>query len=229
MRILSKITLLTLLGTCIFSISKAQKIITEGTLTYDIVYDLTDDQKKTIDAENLPSISKVKFNGNLSKIEIDMGVAVLKMIVDGPGRAAILLVDVPIFQKQYATKLSKEDLDKQGGNLTFSDFKASGEKSEIAGYAAEKYTYTDNNKQAYEVWLAPDLKLAPGAILPEFAGLNGSPVKYISLQYGIKTVLTLKSVKEEKTGPFTLTIPSGYEVKSSGEMDEMFKMLRGEN
>jgi len=208
---------------------KAQKVITQGTLTYNIAYDLTDDQKKTIDSEKLPSISKVKFNGNLSKMEIDMGIASLKMTVDGPGRTALLLVDAPLFQKQYATKFTKEDIEKQGGNLTFKDFKATGERIQIAGFEAEKYTYQDNNDQKYEVWIAPGLKLSPGAILPEFATLKGTPVKYVSMQYGIKNILTLKSVTEEETGPFSLAVPSGYEIKTVQQMDEMFKMLNGAN
>lgn len=208
---------------------KAQKIINQGTLTYDISYDLNDNQKKTIDADQLPSISKVKFNGSLSSMEIDMGLATLKMIVDGPGRSAILLVDAPLFQKQYATKFTKQDLEKQGGNLTFKNFKATGERKQIGGYDAEKYGYQDNNNENYEVWIAPNLQLSPGAILPEFAELKGTPVKYISIQYGVKNILTLKNVKEEKTGPFSLTIPSSYELKSVQEIDEMFKMLKGTN
>ncbi|HEX8608178.1 MAG TPA: hypothetical protein VF679_06005, partial [Pedobacter sp.] len=132
-------------------------------------------------------------------------------------------------QKQYATTFTKEDLEKQGGNLTFKNFKATGERKAIGGYDAEKYNYQDNNNETYEVWIAPQLKLSPGAILPEFAELQGTPVKYVSIQYGVKNILTLKSVTEEKTGPFSLAVPSGYEVKTVKEMDEMFKMLNGAN
>ncbi|MEJ7559493.1 MAG: hypothetical protein WKF66_14385 [Pedobacter sp.] len=225
-RALSLVVLMVTFGS---SALKAQKTVNQGTLTYDITYDLNEGQKKTIDAEKLPSVTKVKFNGNMSKMEIDMGLATLKMIVDGPGKLAVLLVDAPLFQKQYAAKFSKEDLEKQGGNLTFKNFKATGVRQIIGGYDAVKYNYQDNNNENYEVWIAPELKLSPGAILPEFSGLKGTPVKYVSLQYGVKNILTLKSVKEEKTGPFTLEVPSGYEVKTVKEMDEMFRMLNGPN
>lgn len=223
------VLILLLIITASTSSIKAQKVIDQGTLTYDISYDLNEDQKKVIDVENLPSVSKVKFSGPLSKVEIDMGLASLKMIVDGPGRAAILLVDAPMIQKQYATKFNKEDLDRQGGNLSFKNFKAPGEKMKIAGYDAEKYTYQDNKEENYEVWIAPQLKMSAGAILPEFAALKGAPVKYVSIQYGIKNILTLKSLTEEKTGPFSMAIPQGYEVKTPQEMDAMFKMLNGTN
>jgi len=202
-------------------IAKAQKVIDQGTLTYGIQYELTEEQKKIIDASVLPSQSKVKFNGNISKVEIDMGAATIKILTDGTAQKALVLVDVPIMQKQYAANMTKEDLAKQNGNLTFSDFKASGEKQTIAGYNSEKYSYKDNNGLTYELWLAPDLKLSKGAILPEFAALAGTPVKYSVNQNGIRNTLTLKSVKEEKVGPFTLDIPKGYEMTTMDALNNM--------
>ncbi|RZK82338.1 MAG: DUF4412 domain-containing protein [Pedobacter sp.] len=202
-------------------IAKAQKSIEQGTLTYSIQYLLTDEQKKLIDQSVLPSESKVKFNGNISKVEIDMGAATIKILSDGVAKKAVVLVDVPIMQKQYAAPMTKDDIAKQNGNLTFSDFKATGEKQTIAGYSAEKYTYKDNTGAVHELWLAPDLKLAKGAILPEFASLGGTPVKYTINQNGVNNTLTLKSVKEEKVGPFSLEIPKGYEITTMEALNSM--------
>ncbi|MHA4895537.1 DUF4412 domain-containing protein [Pedobacter sp. PWIIR3] len=208
-----------LIGTAV--IAKAQKVIDQGTLTYQIDYMLTDEQKKVIDPSVLPSESKVRFNGNISKVEIDMGAAMIKVFTDAATSNAIVLVDVPIMQKQYAAKMTKEDLAKQAGNLTFGDFKPTGEKQKIAGYEAEKYNYTDNTGAAYEVWITPALKLSSGAVLPTFSKLNGTPVKYTINQNGIKNTLTLKSIKEEKVGPFSLEVPKGYEVTTMEALNAM--------
>lgn len=203
-------------------IAKAQKIVDQGTLTYGIEYQLTDEQKKSVDASLLPSQSKVQFNGNISKVEIDMGMAMLKVLTDGVVMNSLILVDIPIAQKQYAAKISKEELEKQAGNLKFSDFKATGEKQTIATYNAEKYTYKDNNGAAYEIWVTSDLKLSPGALPAGFEDLKGkTPVKYTNIQDGFKTVLTLKTFKEEKVGPFSMAIPSGYEEKTMAELKAM--------
>jgi hypothetical protein len=202
-------------------VAKAQKIVDQGTLTFGIEYQLTDDQKKVIDPSVLPSESKVQFNGNISKIEMDMGPAMIKVFSDGAARTALVLIDIPVAQKQYASKMSKEDLDKQTGNLVFSDFKATGEKQTIAGFNSEKYTYKDNNGANYEVWVTNDLKVTPGATPPGFDQIKGTPVKYTNIRDGFKTVATLKSLKEEKVGPFSLTVPSGYEEKTMAELKAM--------
>ncbi|WEK17605.1 MAG: hypothetical protein P0Y49_12450 [Candidatus Pedobacter colombiensis] len=210
-----------LIGTAI--VAKAQKVIDAGTITYGVEYVLTDDQKKQVDPSVLPSESKVEFNGNISKVQMDLGMAMLKVLTDGAASNALVLVDIPMMQKQYAAKMSKEEIEKQRGSLKYSDFKATGEKQNIAGFNAEKYTYKDNNGADYELWATTELKLPLGANPPGFADLNGTPIKFTNTQDGFKTLLTLKSVKEGKIGPFSLDVPKGYEIKT---MDEL-KAMRG--
>ncbi|WP_316789195.1 DUF4412 domain-containing protein [Pedobacter frigoris] len=202
-------------------IAKAQKVMDQGTLIYGIEYILTDEQKNAVDASMLPSESKVQFNGNISKVEVDLGAAMLKVFTDGMEKKALILVDIPIMQKQYAAKMSKEDLEKQSGNRKFSDFKATGEQQKIAGYNAEKYNYKDDNGGSYEVWVSKDIKFSAGATPPGFEDVKGTPVKFTNVQDGVKTVLTLKSLKEEKVGPFTLDVPKGYEEKTMAELKAM--------
>nr|WP_121272245.1 hypothetical protein [Pedobacter schmidteae] len=212
-----------LIGTAI--IAKAQKVIDAGTITYSVEYVLTEEQKKQVDPSVLPSESKLEFNGNLSKMQIDMGAAMLKVINDGALVNALVLVDIPIMQKQYAAKMSKEEVEQQRGGLTFSDFKATGEKQLIAGYNAEKYTYKDNTGANYELWATTELKLPKGAIPPGFSALNSTPIKYTNSQDGFKTLVTIKNIKEGNVGPFSLDVPKGYELKTMAEL----KAMRGGN
>jgi len=202
-------------------IAKAQKVLEQGTLVYGIEYILTDQQKELVDASMLPSESKVQFNGNISKVEVDMGMATLKMFNDGQTKNALVLVNIPLMQKQYAAKMSKAELENQRGNLKFSDFKNTGEKEKIAGYSAEKYSYKDNNGAVYEIWVSNELKFTPGATPPGFEDIKGTPVKFTNVQDGFKSVLTLKSLKEEKVGPFSLDVPKGYELKTMAELKAM--------
>lgn len=206
-------------------IAKAQKVIGAGTITYSIEYILNDDQKKQIDAALLPSESKVEFNGNLSKMQVDMGMALLKIINDGAISNSLILVDIPMMQKQYAAKMSKEEVEKQSGSLKYSDFKATGEKQKIAGYNAEKYTYKDNKGTNYELWATTEFKLPVGANPRGFGELKATAIKFSNEQDGIKTMLTLKDVKEGNVGPFSLDIPKGYELKTMAEL----KAMRGGN
>ncbi len=215
----TSVVALILISTAI--IAKAQKIVNQGTLTYGIEYVLTDEQKKAIDVSMLPSESKVQFNGNISKVEMDMGMAMLKILTDGSNRTGLVLVDIPIAQKQYAAKVTREEADKQMGNKTFSDFKATGEQQKIAGYNAEKYSYKDENGGTFEVWVSNDIKFSAGAVPPGFGAVKGTPVKFTNIQDGYTTVLTLKSLKEDKVGPFTLEVPKGYEEKTMADLKAM--------
>lgn len=210
---------LILIGTAI--IAKAQKTFDSGTITYGVEYILTDEQKKTIDTSVLPSESKVEFNGNLAKVQVDLGVAMLKIINDASVNSALILVDVPIMQQRYAAKMSKEDIEKQNGSLQYSDFKATGEKQTIAGYNAEKYTYKDNNGVSYELWATTAIKLAKGANPYGFAELKATPVKFVNIQDGVKTLTTLKNIKDGNIGPFSIDIPSGYQEKTVAELKAM--------
>lgn len=201
--------------------AKAQKVIESGTLTYGITYLFTEEQAKLSDASVLPSESKVEFNGKVGKVQTDLGLAMLKILTNPTERNGLVLVDVPMMQKQYAAKMSKKDIEDQHGNLTYSGFTATGEQQVIAGFNAKKYTYKDNNGASYELWATNELKLASGANPPGFEELKATPVKFTDILEGVKTVLTLKTVQEGKVGPFTLDVPQGYELKTLAELKAM--------
>lgn len=208
-----------LIGTAI--IAKAQKVFDQGTITYGIEYLLTDAQKGQINADLLPSESKVDFNNNTAKVQTDMGIAMLKVINDAAVGKAVLLVEIPMMQKKYAVKVTTEELDRQNGNLKYSDFKPTGEQQKIAGYNAEKYTYKDNNGGSYELWATKEIRLPKGAIPSGFSELDATALKFVNIQDGLKTMITLKNIIAEKTGPFSLEIPQGYEEKTFADLKAM--------
>jgi hypothetical protein len=132
---------------------------------------------------------------------------------------------VPIAQKQFAVKMSREEIEKsKEGAPKFSDFKATGEKQKMGIYNAEKYTYKDSNGAAYELWSTTDVELPEGYKEDEFKDVKGTLVKFTAFQNGVKGTVTLKSLKEEKIAPLSLEIPKGYEVKT---MDEIKAMQQG--
>lgn len=204
-------------------IARAQKKITEGILTYGMEYALTSDQEAM--AAMLPKQTIVNFKDNLAKIELNRGAALIKVISDKTSKTGLLLIDIPIAQKQFAVKLSKEDIEKsKEGSPGFSDFKATGEKQKIGTFDAEKYTYKDSNGAGYELWASTDIELPDGYKDDDFKDVKGTLIKFTLFQNGIKSTLTLKNIKEEKIAPLSLEIPKDYELKT---MDEI-KAMQGE-
>jgi len=203
-------------------LANAQKVLDQGTITYGIKYELSTEQKHAISESMLPEETRIKFNGNISMIEMEMGPAMIKIISDGLQRSSLFLVDIPVIQKQYAAKISKAEVEQQMGNVSYTDFVKTGEKQTIGSYNTEKYTYKDNAGNEHELWATNDIKLSAGAVPYGLEPLKGAtPIRYSSFQNGIKSVATVKSIKEEKAGPFNLDIPKGYEQKTLAELQAM--------
>lgn len=207
-----------LVSTAIFA--HAQKKITEGTAVFGLEYSLTPEQEPM--AAMFPSETKVKFNNNMAKIELQQGPATITVFSNVTELTSLVLIDVPVAQLQYAVKGTKEDYEKEkAANPKFSDFKATGEKKVIATYNAEKYSYKDDKGGNYELWVTKDIELPVGLFGHDFMEVAGTPVKFTSFKNGVKSTSTLKSIVSEKQGPFTLDVPKGYEVKTMQEIMQM--------
>ncbi|WP_394341003.1 DUF4412 domain-containing protein [Pedobacter yulinensis] len=201
--------------------AQAQKKINEGSLTYGVEYKLTKEQQDMMQGMPLPNETKLKFNGNITKIEMEQGPALISIITDNAQKTGVMLVDVPVAQKQFAVKQTKEDIEKVMGTTKYSDFKATGEKQTIAGYNAEKYTYKDDKGTSHELWATKDVELPQIGAASYFPELKAFPVKYSVVQNGVGVTATLKSLKEEKIGALSIAVPSGYEVTT---MEDLMKM-----
>lgn len=206
-----KTTVIALIMVSTAVIANAQKSVTEGSMTYGITYNLTPDQQSM--AAQLPAETKFKFSGNLLKIEMEQGPAKITIITDGILKTGLVLVDIPIAQKQYAVKTTKEETEQTTGvTPKLTDFKATGVKEKMGVYNVEKYTYKDEKGTDLDLWVTNDIQLPAGVIGGEFSPVKGTPIKFTRVQNGITAVVTIKDVKEEKIGPLSLEVPSAYEV-----------------
>ena len=201
-------------------VAHAQKKVNEGTLTYGMTYELSADQQAM--AAQLPAETKFKFNGNVSKIEMEQQGATIVFLTDGIQKNGLVLVAIPMLQKQYAAKSTKEDTEAMMGKTpVFTDFKATGEKQKIGEFNTEKYTYKDDKGTAMELWATNDIQLPAGIIGEEFKDVKGTPVRFTRTQNGVKANVVIKSLVEDKVGPLTLDVPAGYESISMADLKAM--------
>lgn len=201
-------------------VASAQKKVNEGTITYGITYDLTADQKSM--ASQLPAETKFKFNGDILKVEIDQGPAKITLFSDGVKKTGLVLVDIPVMQKQYAVKTTPQETEETMGKTpVLSEVKATGEKLKIGNYNTEKYTYKDDKGIAYELWATNDIQLPVGIIGTEFKDVKGTPIKFTRVQNGVKATMTITNLTEDKVGPFSLEVPSSYELTTMDALKAM--------
>jgi len=199
-------------------IAHAQKKITEGTLVYGTKY--------KVDMPGAPEEQKIKFNGDVSKLELDLGPASVGVFMDNKSGTGLLLVDIPVAQKQLASKMTKADMDEQNAaRPKYSDFKATGEKKTVGGYNAEKYTFKDDKGGTGELWATTDLDVPLNIATSDFKDVKGFPVL---IETSMGTV-TLKSVTEGKVGELSVTkIPAGYDEITYAEMKALQQQGGGE-
>jgi len=201
-------------------IANAQKKISQGTVVYGVEYSLPAEQAAM--ASQLPKEQKVKFNGNVMRIDMQQGPATIGVVQDFVDKKGLMLIDVPMAQMQYAVKMSKEDVEKAEESAPkLSDFKATGVKEKVGNYNAEKYSYKDDKGGTYELWATTEVELPAGFAGSQFKDIKGSLVKYTTFQNGMKVTLTVKNITEDKVGPFSLEVPSGYELKTMQEIMAM--------
>ncbi len=201
-------------------IANAQKKISQGTVVYGVEYSLPAEQAAM--AAQLPKEQKVKFNGNILRIDMQQGPATIGVIQNFVDKQGLMLIDVPMAQMQYAVKMSKEEVEKaEAAAPKLSDFTATGEKQKVGNYNAEKYTYKDDKGGTYELWATNEVELPTGFAGEQFKGIKGALVKYTTFQNGLKVTLTIKNILEDKVGPFSLEVPSGYELKTMQEIMAM--------
>ncbi|KQS39810.1 hypothetical protein [Pedobacter sp. Leaf194] len=199
-------------------IAHAQKKINEGTLVYGMKY--------KIDAPGAPAEQKVKFNGDISKLELDLGPASVGIFMDNKSGNGLLLVDIPVAQKQLASKMTKADMEEQNAaRPKYSDFKATGEKKIVGGYNAEKYTFKDDKGGTGELWATTDVDVPVNIATADFKEVKG----FIVLVETSAATVTLKSVTEGKVGELSVTkIPAGYDEITYAEMKALQQQGGGE-
>lgn len=192
-------------------VAHAQKKLTEGTLVYGIEY--------KIDAPGAPDENKIKFNGDISRMEINAGPATIGISIDQKTGTGLVTVSVPVAQMQKAAKMSKAEVEEGNPNKSkLSDFKATGEKAVIAGYNTEKYTYKNDKGESGELWATTELELPINIITSSFKDFKGTVIKYSDAN----ATITLKSIKDEKVGVLSVTtIPTGFDEITYTEMKAM--------
>lgn len=199
-------------------IAHAQKKITEGTLVYGIKY--------KIDAPGAPEEQKVKFNGDISKLEMQFGPAAIGVLMDNKSGAGLLLVDIPVAQKQLASKMTKADMEESNAaKPKYSDFKATGEKKAIGTYNSEKYTFKDDKGGTGELWATTDVEIPVNIATADFKEVKGTVV----LVSTSMATITLKSLAEGKVGELSVTkVPTGYDEITYAEMKALQQQGGGE-
>ncbi|MCO6499168.1 MAG: DUF4412 domain-containing protein [Vicingus serpentipes] len=197
----------------------AQKAF-EGTITYNIEYEDLPEEMEGYEAM-LPKETLMKIKGAKTRTEQNTTMGSTISIYDGDAETSTTLMNM--MGNKVAIKMNKEELKKQepkqDPKITYMD-----ETKEIAGYKCKKAEITYGEKsETLTVFYTEEINAQEAK--SQYKGLKGFPMQYEIHNQGIKMVMTVKEVNQEKVASVEFTTPEDYQTMT---MEEFQKMMGGQ-
>ena len=205
------------LSLLLFAVSaSAQKKLTEGTISYDVVITTGSDKPKN--ADFLDGTTVVNYiKGDKSRTEMVSPLGTLTTIYDGTKNSIVILKDIG--EQKYMITLTPndwKDANKKYEGISFSY--EDGEKT-ILDYKCKKAVAKLQDGTSYTVWYAPDLAPVNKNFQYETRTLPGLAMEYETVNAkGEKTTYTVSKINFNPVPASKFDLPkAGYRVMTYAE------------
>ena len=190
----------------------AQKVISEGTLTYDIAIQSATDKTAAVTNATLT----VYLKGLVSRTDMTSNLGSEKTIYDAKAGTAVIL-------KEYSgqklmitlTKDNWKEKNKKAEGVSFTD---QGEKKNILNYNCTRAIAKLADGSAITVFYTKDLTVQNKDYDPLFKNLNGLPLQYEVETGKLKFTYTINKIEQNSLPQAKFDLPkTGYRVISYDE------------
>jgi GLPGLI family protein len=194
----------------------AQKKLTDGTISYDVV--ITTGSEKPKNADFLDGTTVVNYiKGDKSRTEMVSPLGTLTTVFDGTRNSVVILKDIG--EQKYMITLTPnewKDANKKYEGISFSY--EDGEKT-ILDYKCKKAVARLQDGTTYTVWYTPDLVPANKNFQYETRSLPGLAMEYETVNAkGEKTTYTVSKINFSPVPASKFDLPkSGYRVMTYTE------------
>jgi GLPGLI family protein len=213
------VLLVFLLTNAVFSF--AQKIISEGTLVYDIVIQSANKEPQMADALDGGTVS-VYIKGSQSRSDMVSAIGKESTIYDAKTGNAVILKEYSS-QKLMIT-MTKDNWAEKNKAYTDIKFELLDETKTIAGYTCKKAIAKMANGKSFTVFYAPDLTVTNKDYDAAFKNLPGLAMQYESGSANYKYTFTLSKITFEPVPASKFDFPkSGYRIMTYEENQLMRK------
>lgn len=188
---------------------RAQKEISEGTITYDIT--ITSAEKNSNELANLfkGATALLYIRGAYFRTDMKTGIGTEKTIYNAGTGTGVILKEYS-GQKLMIT-LTRENWAEKNQKANELQYVKKEEKKTILGYDCTKATATMSDGSAICVFYADELTLANREYDPTFRTLPGIPMQYEMIKNGITFTYTASRIDLAPLPASTFDIPkSGY-------------------
>jgi hypothetical protein len=209
---LCSLILFALLNSC------SHKKIKQGSVTYDIEYQLPDSLNNY--KAYLPKAAIVYFKGDSTVSIQQAGAEATTVITYKPN--AFMQVLLRSAAAKYVIDYNKTD---QAEILPASKgytYVSTNESKTIAGHKASKYELTDQATGLNsEAWFTKEVAIVPNYLTTVFDTTYGVPLSFTTKQNGIPVTTTVKQIMFEPVPDGVFSVPAGYQKLTPKQFRDM--------
>lgn len=193
----------------------AQKVISEGTLVYNISIQTGSTEPKMADMLD-GATTTIYIKGTQSRSELVSGLGSEVTIYDSKKGSGVILKDYS-GQKLMIT-LTSEDWDKKNSKYEGITFETTNETLKIAGYDCKKAIAKLKDGSSFVVYYTPELEVADKDYDSQFKNLPGLALQYEWQSGKMKFKYTLSKINFDVVPASKFDIPkSGYRIMTYAE------------
>ena len=195
--------------------AKAQKVISEGTLIYNISIQTGSSEPKMADMLD-GATTAIYIKGNQSRSELVSGLGSEVTIYDSKKGTGVILKDYS-GQKLMIT-LTKDDWNKKNSKYEGITFATTNETLNIAGYNCKKAIAKLKDGSSFVVYYTPEVEVADKDYDYQFKNLPGLALQYEWQSGEMRFKYTLSKINFDVVPASKFDIPkSGYRVMTYAE------------
>jgi hypothetical protein len=214
---IKKALLFLIILSALFSSCTHKKVV-QGSISYDIEYQLPDSLHKYL--FYLPKSAKVFFKGDSAVSIQQMNDESTTVITYKP--ADFMRVLLASSAKKYVIDYSKADQAEESPVKLGYSYAAGTETKMIAGHKALKYTLTDKaTGENAEAWFTKEITVIPNSLTMSFDTTKGFPMSFTTNHNGMVIKTTVKEIKFEPVPTGIFSTPAGYQPLTPKQLRDM--------
>jgi hypothetical protein len=198
--------------------SCSHKKVVQGSISYDIEYQLPDSLHKYL--LYLPKSAKVFFKGDSAVSIQQMNDESTTIITYKP--TDFMRVLLASSAKKYVIDYNKADQAEEVPARLGYSYTAGTESRTIAGHKALKYELTDKvTGETSEAWFTKEVAVIPNSLTMSFDTTKGVPLAFTTNHNGMVIKTTVKEIKFEPVPASIFSTPAGYQPLTPKQLRDM--------
>ncbi|HEY1005656.1 MAG TPA: hypothetical protein VGD92_00700 [Sphingobacteriaceae bacterium] len=207
---------LTLLLTMV-SMSFGQKKISEGTITYEVEWQLPAQMQAY--AAMFPKEVQVYFKGDSASWKNENPMSTTTTITNAKAEFTRLLLDVPMMGKKFSVTFTPADVENMRDKMPEYVITPGTESKTLAGYKVLKHAMTEKRSNtSSEAWFTKDIEVPQNSFTQFFDTQYGFPVEFSSFTQGVGIKARVKEVKAGPVPADAFRAGPEYEVMTVEEL-----------